>query len=315
MRLWPALSTSEILALRGPKAAVDPYRPYAFLVEPERTRDGHVEDVATLFLTNRECPFWCVFCDLWQHTLDESTPVGAIPAQIDWALAQLPAARHIKLYNSGNFFDPLAVPPADYAAIAERVQNFATVIVENHPRLCGSRVWEQRLSGRLEVAMGLETVHPELLPRLNKQMTVADYQRACADLRANDCDVRTFVIQQLPGLSEAEGVEWVLRSLQVAFNAGAGCVSIIPARGGNGAMEQLARDGWFTRPSLTALHDAFRQGLELGRGRVFLDTWGLEQFWSCDHCGPGWKAVLETMNREQRSLPLSPCECRAGQRE
>jgi len=66
--------------------------------------------VATIFLTNRECPWRCVMCDLWKNTLIDSVPLGAIPSQIDYALARLPAARQIKLYNSGSFFDTQAIP-------------------------------------------------------------------------------------------------------------------------------------------------------------------------------------------------------------
>ncbi len=49
----------EILARRPQKHSVDPYRPYAFLVESERQASGRVEDVAVIFLTNRECPYRC----------------------------------------------------------------------------------------------------------------------------------------------------------------------------------------------------------------------------------------------------------------
>ncbi|HMC65711.1 MAG TPA: hypothetical protein VKI65_12295, partial [Gemmataceae bacterium] len=62
---------ARIVALRPPKNAVDPSRPYAFLVEPERTREGTVEDTAAVFLTNRECPFRCLMCDLWKNTTDQ----------------------------------------------------------------------------------------------------------------------------------------------------------------------------------------------------------------------------------------------------
>ena len=132
----PHFDDRAILAARPTKQPVDPWRPYAFLTEPEHTAAGRVEDVATLFLTNRECPFRCLMCDLWQHTTDETVSPGAIPAQINYALERLPAARHVKLYNSGNFFDRKAIPPEDHAAIAERVAGFKTVIVENHPKLC-----------------------------------------------------------------------------------------------------------------------------------------------------------------------------------
>lgn len=308
-------TTAEIRALRSPKAAVDPLRPYAFLVESERAANGRIEDVATLFLTNRECPFTCVFCDLWRHTLDEPTPRGAIPTQIAGALAQLPAARHIKLYNSGNFFDPQAIPPADHPAIADIVTGFETVIVENHPRLTDDRVlpFRDRLSGRLEIALGLETVHPEILPRLNKQMTVADFTTTATWLRNHDCDVRTFVLLRPPGLSDAEGIAWGVQSMRTAFDAGAQCVSVIAVRAGNGAMDQLAAAGAFAPPSWTALYEVLCRGLELQAGRVFVDLWDVDKLWPCATCGPRQTDVLRRMNLSQQIEPWPTCGCEAGQ--
>src|SRR5258708_38513262 len=126
-----------ILAQRPARNPVDPGRPSAFFIEEERAESGETASSATIFLVNRECPWRCLMCDLWKNTTDESVPIGAVPAQIDFALARLPPARHVKLYNSGNFFDARAIPPADHGAIAQRVGRFATVIVENHPKLCG----------------------------------------------------------------------------------------------------------------------------------------------------------------------------------
>ncbi len=62
--------------------------------------------------------------------------------------------RHIKLYNAGNFFDAQAIPPEDYRPIIERIRDFDTVIVENHPRLCGVVVpdFARALGTQLEVA-------------------------------------------------------------------------------------------------------------------------------------------------------------------
>ena len=145
----PGRSTREIISARGPKNVVDPSRPYALLVEDERSARGLIEPMATLFLTNRECPFHCLYCDLWKNTTDETLAPGLIPAQIEFALSQLPPARHIKLYNSGNFFDSRAIPVEDHPRIAELVQGFQTVIVENHPRMTDARAVEfrQRLPG------------------------------------------------------------------------------------------------------------------------------------------------------------------------
>ena len=131
-------------------------------------------DVATVFLTNRECPWHCLMCDLWKNTTDETVPAGSITEQIDYALARLEPARYIKLYNSGNFFDAHAIRPQERLKIAKRIRGFDRVTVENHPKLCSEAcVRFRNVCGcPLEVAMGLETVHPDVLPRLNKGMTL-----------------------------------------------------------------------------------------------------------------------------------------------
>jgi radical SAM enzyme (TIGR01210 family) len=268
-----------ILERRGPRNAVAPDRPYAYLVEPEAAPGGGVVDVATLFLTNRECPFRCLMCDLWKNTLEHSLPPGRIVAQIRWALDRLPPARHLKLYNAGSFFDPRAIPPEDDPAIARLAAGFERVIVESHPRLVGRRCWElhRLLPADLEVALGLETVHPDVLPRLNKRMTLRDFDGAVRTLRADGISVRAFILVRPPFMTEDEGLEWARRSLDHAFAVGVQCCSLIPTRAGNGALEELARQGLFAPPSLEGLERALEYGLSLRAGRVFVDLWNIDQ--------------------------------------
>ena len=297
-----------VLSRRAPKNALDPHRPYAFLWEEEPGPGGRQLATATVFLTNRECPFRCVMCDLWRNTLDERVELGAIPAQIDHALERLPRATQIKLYNSGNFFDRLAVPPEEFAAIAERVRDFERVVVECHPSLVGESCFRfaELVSGTLEVAMGLETAHPEALERLNKRMTLDSFRRAADRLRAHGVSLRVFVILAPPFLAAGEALEWACRSIEAAFDAGAEVCSVIPTRDGNGAMEALAAAGEWSPPSLRALESALEHGLELGRGRVFADLWDLGRFFSCG-CSPARVARLAEMNRTQRVGP--PVDC------
>ena len=303
-------SDATILAARPPKHPVDAQKPYAFLVEPEHQRSGRVEDVAVVFLTNKECPFRCLMCDLWKHTTDHRVPVGAIPAQIDYALDRVEPAKHIKLYNSGNFFDPSAIPPEDYAAIAQRVKGFATVIVENHPKLCGSRIPQfieaLRASGSqatLEVAMGLETIHPEVLPLLNKQMTTDDFQNACQELRKLDVALRAFILLRPPTLSESQGVEWAEKSAKFAFDSGVDTVSIIPVRAGNGLMDQLHAAGQFAPPTLCSMEDVMDSLISLKRGRVFIDLWDAADTFADARDSANRLARLHKMNLTQGVLP------------
>lgn len=304
------LADHEILAARPPKNAVDPWRPYAFFVERERTVVGSIDVVATIFLTNRECPYRCLMCDLWRNTTDETVPLGAIPAQIDFALAQLPAARHVKLYNSGNFFDAKAVPPQDYAAIAERVRYCETVIVENHPKLCTAACVHFRdlVGTNLEIAIGLETVHPQVLLALNKQMTTGDFERAVRFLTQHNIATRAFILIKPPFLTEIEGVDWAIRSMTFAFDCGVECCSLIPTRAGNGIMDVLQARGDFAPPTLSSLEETLAAGIDMQRGRVFLDLWDIERFYDCPHCGPARRDRLQQMNWEQTILPPVPCE-------
>jgi radical SAM enzyme (TIGR01210 family) len=257
---------------------VDAARPYAFLSEKERSAEGLLEDVSTIFLTNRECPFRCLMCDLWKNTLDDTVPKGAIPTQIRWALGQLPPAAVLKLYNSGNFFDPNAILEDDYPAIADLCRPFRKVIVESHPRVLGRRCldFHQLVGDRLQVAMGLETAHAETLARLNKRMTLAEFDRATRFLVERGIPVRAFILLRPPFMSEAEGIHWAKRSIDFAFDVGVECCALIPARAGNGAMDELARRGEFAPPSAAALEEVLEYGLRLRRGRVLADLWDLE---------------------------------------
>ncbi|QDT26430.1 Radical SAM superfamily protein [Gimesia panareensis] len=296
----------EILQARGLKNRVSEQRPYAFLNEVEPSASGKPVETSTLFLTNRECPFRCLMCDLWQNTTDESISVGSIPRQIQYALNRLPAARQIKLYNSGNFFDAKAIPREDWPAIAELVETFERVIVENHPLLCNESCtdFQKQIAGQLEIALGLETIHPEVLPALNKRMTLDDFARAAEFLRQHEIEVRAFILLKPPFLEESEGVAWAIRSVEYAFSLGVGCCAVIPTRPGNGMLELLQSQGQFSIPALSSVEEVLEQCLQLNQGRVFMDLWDLERLYPHETDLQQRLERLEQMNLTQ-GMPSS----------
>ena len=250
-------------------------------------------------------------CDLWKNTLTHTVPIGAIPQQINHALSQLGGRPgQIKLYNSGSFFDAAAIPPADYPAIAQTVAVVDRVVVESHPRLVGEKALRLRdlLPGTLEVAMGLETVHPQVLPRLNKKFTLEHFSQAADFLQRNKIAVRAFVLVKPPFMDEEEGLEWAVKSAVFAFSCGAAVVSLIPTRPGNGAMERLMETGEFSPPRLATLEKALELSLNLrGGGRVFADTWDLEQFSRCPACFEPRRQRIHAVNLSQQVLPTIDC--------
>lgn len=299
-----------ILAQRSGRAPLNPREPNGFFAEDERTADGDVVPVNTILLTNRECPFRCVMCDLWRNTMAESVPVGAIPEQIDFALARLPRARAIKLYNSGSFFDTRAIPVEDYEAIALRLRTFERVIVECHPALIGERALKFRdlLAGTLEVAMGLETAHEGVLERLNKRMTLGQFAAAADFLQRNGIAMRAFILVQPPFMLPEESLHWVRRSAEFAFDCGAAAAALIPTRGGNGAMEALAARGEFVPPKLSLFESALENALRLRRGRVFADLWDARPGGECASCFDARLARLRAMNLTQEITATVRCE-------
>jgi archaeosine synthase beta-subunit len=305
----------RVVELRGAKAVLDERRAYAAVWEEEPAAAGALVPTAVVFLTNRECPYRCVMCDLWVNTLDTVVARGSIPVQLRGALAGLPPARQVKLYNAGSYFDPHAIPPEDDEALAGLLKGCDRVIVESHPAFLAGTHGERCLrfrdtlapQTRLEVAIGLETAHAPTLARLNKRMTVDSFRRAAEFVVGHGMDLRVFVLLNPPFLVGREAEEWARRSIDVAAECGATACSVIPTRGGNGAMEALGPE--VERPRLAALERVLEYGLRRGGLRVFADTWDLDRFFDCT-CSPLRASRLRTMNRLQRvTAPVPPCGC------
>ena len=111
----------------------------------------------------------------------------------------------------------------------------------------------------------------------------------------------------------ADAIEWAVRSVEYGFARGTTAVSLIPTRAGNGAMDQLARSGFFVPPALATIEAALDQSIALGRGRVFLDLWELERFASCTHCFPARRERLRQINEQQQFFPKIECaQCRGS---
>jgi archaeosine synthase beta-subunit len=256
-------------------------------------------------------------CDLWQNTLETSVDSGAIPAQVAFALNKLDvplsgperAAFQIKLYNSGSFFDPKAIPIQDYAAISNVVSGFGNLIVESHPRLIGDRClqWKQLISPPLEVAIGLETANSDALDQLNKGFQLRDFQRACETLQSAGIAIRVFLLVNGPFIKPEEQRECLNRSIDVARAAGASVICLIPTRHDSGAMRDLWKSGQFVPTALRQLEVAFDDGLMAGRGRLFADLWDLRSFSQCDQCFDQRRARLEQMNEQQ--IPIARVLC------
>lgn len=273
--------------------------------------------VRTLFLRGSECRFRCTMCDLWQYTHLEPTQPGHIPQQIQSGLADIasldPPPVWLKLYNAASFFDSKNIPAVDLPAIAHQVRGMQRVIVENHPRLLISDLitdFRDRIQpARLEIAMGLETVHTEVLRKLNKQMTLADFQNAVQFCHNRQVAVRAFVLLQTPWLDHCSAMKWCQASIDAARDMGVEHISVIPMRAGNGAMDLLAHDGEFDLPTAAMLEQILTKNLAHTDSLITADLWDWDKLrGTCQQCSGPRRFRLAEMNLHRRFLPSIPCE-------
>jgi len=308
-----SVADQRIRSLRGPKPKTDPWSAHGTLLERERRPNGAVERAFTIFLAGSECPFTCSFCDLWRWTTDGATPRGALPTQIASSLRSLdgPPPDRVKLYNAGNFFDRRAVPIDDVPEIAGLCAPFSGVTVESHANTIGNVTVEfaRQIAGRLEIAMGLETIHPIARAQLNKRLELSRFDGAARFLADNGIDLRVFVLLGAPYVPDDESVEWTVRTAQYAAARGASVVSLIPVRGGNGEMERLEALRHFTPPRLSQLEAALDRCVAAGfRATAFTaDLWDVDRLTACRACRSTRIERLRRMNITGDPQPPASC--------
>jgi len=307
----------RIRSLRAPKPTVDPWVAHGSILEDERRPGGTIERALTVFLAGAECPFTCSFCDLWRWTLEGPTPPGALPAQLARVLQSLqrPLPDRLKLYNASNFFDRRAVPAEDVPAIAALAQPFASVTVESHANTIGPLTLEfsRLIPGRLEVAVGLETIHPKAARHLNKRLDLPRFDQAAGFFAEHDIDLRVFVLLSAPYVAPEESVEWTVRTAEYAARRGATTIALIPVRGGDGELERLAALGYFVPPNLSQLEAALERCLGLAPVVVVADLWDIDRLPACPQCRPRRVERVRRLNLTGRSEPPVAClACETG---
>jgi hypothetical protein len=122
--------------------------------------------------------------------------------------------------------------------------------------------------------------------------------------------LRVFLLVSPPFVPDADQDDWLLRSVDVACDADASAISLIPTRPGNGALDDLEKEGLFRPPRLRDLERSLtiaQARAVPGGARVFADIWDLDRFTDCRHCLDARRDRLRAMNLEQRDLPTASC--------
>ena len=206
------------------------------------------------------------------HDSTADTPAGAIPRQIDVALASAGVARRRRSRRGSSSTTRAASSTRarcrsrDYDAIAARLAGFDHVVVESHPALVGERVDSLLRGARrsaprgvaLEVAMGLETAHP-VGPGAASQGDDASSSSRRPRLELRRRGVARAGLPARPAALRRRGRAgaWLRRSIDFAFECGViGRLAHAHAHRQRGARGAASSRGSFARPRLRDLERA-----------------------------------------------------------
>ena len=140
-------------------------------------------------------------------------------------------------------------------------------------------------------------------------MTLEDFDRTAARLAAAGIGLRVFVQLPAPFVPAARALESALGAVRYAVDRGAGHVTVIPGRDGNGAMDELREQGQWTRPAPELIEEAAERYARISGAVVTVDLWDSDRFLTCRHCRPARVARLRRFN--DTGSPGPPVRCPA----
>ncbi len=205
-------------------------------------RDG-CHKRAVIFLTTNGCDWalsrsgGCTMCGHLEKHLRTNKEIIAndIITQFDSSYDKINfnEISVLNLYNNGSFFNENEIPIEARIYMLKKVgenNKIKSLVVESRPEYINAEVLKESKellpNINVEIAVGLE-VKDDLYRKiyLNKGFNLKQYERASNIIR-QFFDLRTYVFLKPPFLSERESINEAIRTINYAFENGAGTVSL-----------------------------------------------------------------------------------------
>ncbi len=212
----------------------DPREPTRVWLDEDTTPDG-VYDSLTIVLNTGGCRWaragGCTMCGYVAESVDGGTVahddlLAQVEAATDHESAHADeldhaddAAGQVKLYTSGSFLDEREIPPETRAAIADTFADRDRIVVESLPDFVDADKLADFTDRGLatDVAIGLETASDRIRRDcVNKYVAFADFEAACAEVRAagTDAGVKAYLLMKPPFLAEGEAIADMVDSIE-----------------------------------------------------------------------------------------------------
>lgn len=290
---------------------------------PECLPDGTICQATTVIFRTRGCVWWwnsgCTFCGYFNDVRDDVT-YDNLMAQWQSAKDQtndFEGSEVIKVYTSGTFFEDRENPPEwQEAILRETSERGLRLIVEARAEMCTPEKmsWVANLHPGCVVAIGLEAMDDEVLKfHCNKGFSTKQWHKAVETLRANELEVKTYLLFKPPFMSEGDAlkhcIEWIREAGPLSDE-----VSVNPMNIQRGTIvERLFRHREYRPPWLWSLVEMIRQ-VDSVPCRLIVHPTAAGRVRGSHNCGKCDKHVAAAIERYSVSGDLQEfagltCEC------
>jgi radical SAM enzyme (TIGR01210 family) len=313
---------TELVALIEETRASRPHDPTRYISAwtERELLDGQEVDAFVLILRTKGC-YWArkSGCSMCGYVSDGFTNVSEEDLMVQWAsgLEEYRGQPVVKVYNSGNFFDPSEIPPeARKRILADLGDRCQKVVVENLPQLVRKPLLEEALElcPRFEIAIGLETADDFVRDHtISKDFDFARYHKAVQAAHAAGATVKTYLLFKPPFLSELAAMRDVVASVR-AIDGLSDTISINPTNVQRDTLvDRLYRRGEFRPPWLWSLVDVLK-AVRGAKSRVMSKPTGgghRRGAHNCGHCDAVVLRALEDYSLQREDWLDEPtCACR-----
>ncbi|MGB2825684.1 MAG: archaeosine biosynthesis radical SAM protein RaSEA [Thermoplasmata archaeon] len=281
---------------------------------------GEVVDAGVVILRTSGCAHsrggGCTMCGYNQESSEGISSEDVI-AQFRSASKSLNGTQFLKVYTSGSFLDQREMPLDAQREILSWCRDGGRgLLFESRTEF----ITDDGLGAALqvhddiEVAIGLESANDRVLKfAINKDMTVADYDRAASAVKSAGARLRSYVLLKPPYLTEAEAIEDAISTAKHAALM-SDTISINPVNVQRGTIVERLWKSWSYRsPWLWSVIEVLNACTELDR-KVVCDPTGGGRERGAHNCGgcdeEALSAIREfSLTQSRNKIQVSECEC------
>lgn len=283
--------------------------------------DGKIVEAGVIILRTSGCSHskdgGCTMCG---YNLESSEDVSQadLVAQFRSASKRLEDTRMLKLYTSGSFLDDREVSPETREEIVGWCKEHGQrLLFESRTEYITAEKMGSVLGTHedIEVAIGLESANDKVLKyAINKNMTVADFDRAATTVKSAGAKLRAYILLKPPFLTEAEAIEDAISTGRHAALK-SDTISINPVNVQKGTVAERLWKTWSYRPPwLWSVIEVLNASAELDR-KVVCDPTGGGKERGAHNCGgcddDALTAIRDfSLNQTGAKIELDDCECR-----